>query len=101
MHQGYYHCEASNQLGRAKSEVIKISPDPPIIDDYQNVPKFGLQPKIEISLIGKDHQFLCNATGIPRPRIGKKLAQKNIKLFLFLITLFLEMLLLLSKTNIA
>ena len=44
----------------------------PIIDDYQTVPKFDLQPKIEIREFGKDHQFLCNATGIPRPRIGKK-----------------------------
>ena len=72
LHQGYYHCEASNELGRAKSEVINISPNPPIIDDYQTVPKFDLQPKIEIREFGKDHQFLCNATGIPRPRIGKK-----------------------------
>lgn len=69
LHQGYYHCEASNELGRAKSEVINISPNPPIIDDYQTVPKFDLQPKIEIREFGKDHQFLCNATGIPRPRI--------------------------------
>ena len=59
-------------MGRAKSEVINISPNPPIIDDYQTVPKFDLQPKIEIREFGKDHQFLCNATGIPRPRIGKK-----------------------------
>ena len=59
--QGYYHCEAQNSLGLAKSEVIHLSPNKPDIKKGMNPPKFTTEgkPEVEIKEIGRSADFQC------------------------------------------
>ena len=59
--QGYYHCEAQNSLGLAKSEVIHLSPNKPDIKKGMNPPKFTTEgkPEVEIKEIGRSADFHC------------------------------------------
>lgn len=68
-HQGYYHCQAENSLGLAKSEVIHLSPAAPQFQDWTSVPFLKTEPEVEIMEEGKSVEFKCVAEGAPRPKI--------------------------------
>jgi len=82
--QGYYHCEAQNSLGLAKSEAIHLSPKKHDIKKGMNPPKFTTEgkPEVEIKEIGRSADFQCIGNGFPKPNIvwtfnGKKMDNFN------------------------
>ena len=72
IHSGYYHCEAENKWGKAKSEVLSVSSSAPIEQKDLKPPTFiqdlGL---IHETLSGTPKQMICKASEetIPPPRI--------------------------------
>ena len=61
-HIGYYHCEAQNQWGKAKSEVLYVSPEIPTNNGYLVPPKFKIEPETEYAVFGASVQLECKAT---------------------------------------
>ncbi len=54
IHEGYYHCEASNLLGIAASEVIHVTPHNVTYESWMTPPKFTTTPEMQIVEIEKD-----------------------------------------------
>jgi len=69
--QGYYHCEAQNSKGLAKSEVIHLSTNKPETKNGMTHPKFTTKgrPEVEIKEMGRSVDFQCIANGFPKPSI--------------------------------
>ena len=61
LHNGYYHCEASNEMGLAKSEVILVSPTSPTFEDWMQPPVLKEHPETAIPEFGESGQFKCVA----------------------------------------
>lgn len=81
-HVGYYHCQASNRLGVAKSEVILVTEVSQDVPDIAELPTFKEQPEVEIKAAGDSATFKCVGGGEPEPDIiwsknGKVLADRQ------------------------
>ena len=61
-HIGYYHCEAQNYFGKAKSEVLYVSPEIPPTKGYLVPPQFKVEPETEMGVFGALVQLECQAT---------------------------------------
>ena len=68
-HEGYYHCEAENSLGLAKSSVTHVAPSFPDPPAGTSPPHFQEAPKTELQSLGSRVELLCRATGHPQPDI--------------------------------
>jgi hypothetical protein len=69
VHQGYYHCEASNEMGRARSEVIHVTATNKTYDPRMSPPNLTTEPEMEIKEVENQAIFKCEADGIPHPKI--------------------------------
>ena len=69
--EGYYHCEATNKFGKAKSEVIFISKNllSNPTGNGDTVPQFTHEPKPELVPYKQSKTLHCAATGNPNPTI--------------------------------
>ena len=68
-HEGYYYCEATNSLGKARSTVSHVAPaftQPPA---GSVPPSFTEAPKTELRSIGSRVELTCEAEGTPPPDI--------------------------------
>ena len=68
-HEGYYHCEAENSLGLAKSSVTHVAPSFPASPLGTSPPQFLEAPKTELQSLGGRVELPCRARGSPQPRI--------------------------------
>ena len=68
-HSGHYHCEASNTVGKALSEVIFVTDTLPKYPEWAVFPTFDEQPETEIKEAGRNAEFRCSASGDPAPDI--------------------------------
>ena len=68
-HEGYYHCEAENHVGLAKSSATHVSPAFPDPPPGTTKPHFEVAPKTELQSLGKRVELVCRAAGSPQPDI--------------------------------
>ena len=68
-HEGYYHCEAENSLGRARSSNTLVAPTFPSPPPGTKPPSFVEAPKTELQSPGSKVELVCRASGEPRPDI--------------------------------
>ena len=68
-HEGYYHCEAVNSLGRAKSSLVHVTSKLSKPGKGVTAPEFVLAPENEIASEGSKVELLCEADGVPEPVI--------------------------------
>jgi len=68
-HQGHYHCEATNSLGKARSSVSHVAPTFPPKEEGAVAPSFTQAPKTELKSIGSRVELVCEAEGKPEPVI--------------------------------
>lgn len=69
-HEGYYYCEATNPLGKARSTVSHVAPSFPTLPEGTVTPAFRKAPKTELKSIGSRVELSCEAEGIPTPSIS-------------------------------
>ena len=69
-HEGYYHCEAENPLGRARSSNTLVAPSFPSPPPGSSAPSFVVAPKTELQSLGSRVELVCRASGHPRPDIS-------------------------------
>ena len=69
-HEGYYYCEATNYLGKARSTVTHVAPSFPPSPAGAAAPSFIQAPKTELKSIGSRVELVCEAEGSPTPRIS-------------------------------
>ena len=69
-HKGYYYCEASNTLGKARSAVSHVAPVFPEPPEGSVPPNFIKAPKTELKSIGSRVELSCKAEGTPAPSIS-------------------------------
>ena len=69
-HEGYYHCMAENDYGRAKSTVVHVTPESVQPPKGTRPPKFIRSPEIEVLRAGNTARFQCEAAGKPEPVIA-------------------------------
>ena len=69
-HEGYYYCEATNYLGKARSTVTHVAPSFPPSPPGAAAPSFIQAPKTELKSIGSRVELVCEAEGSPTPRIS-------------------------------
>ena len=67
-HEGFYHCTAENDYGKAKSTIVHVTPNPEQSAKGQ-APKFIKSPEIEVLRAGNTARFNCEATGKPQPTV--------------------------------
>ena len=68
-HLGYYHCEASNILGRAVSSTVHLTT---VLSNHSQAvspPYFIAAPENEIAREGSTVELLCEVGGVPTPSI--------------------------------
>ena len=68
-HEGFYHCEAVNSLGRAKSSVVHVTSVLSKHSAGTTAPQFVLAPENEIASVGSNVELMCEADGVPEPSI--------------------------------
>ena len=68
-HAGFYHCEATNALGRALSPVVELATSLPSLPEHLVAPTFSQAPENEISGAGSRVMLRCEAEGKPSPSI--------------------------------
>ena len=68
-HAGLYHCEATNALGRALSQVVHLTSNLPTPAPNHIPPSFIHAPENEIAGAGSRVVLRCEARGSPKPRI--------------------------------
>ena len=68
-HEGYYHCEAENDLGKAKSVVVHVSKNARKVPKESSVPEFVEEPDIKLLTVGSTAEFTCRAKGKPEPSL--------------------------------
>ena len=69
-HSGYYQCQAQNDFGLAKSEVILISPEAPTYPDWMSPPEITHHPDVVIQAEAHRGEFRCEAAkGVPKAKI--------------------------------
>ena len=68
-HEGYYHCEAENSLGRARSSNTLVAPTFPSPPPGTSPPHFTEAPRTELQSLGSKVELVCKASGDPRPDI--------------------------------
>jgi len=68
-HEGYYYCEATNSLGKARSTVSHVAPSFPSPPKGSKSPSFSREPKTELKSIGSRVELRCEAKGNPEPKI--------------------------------
>ncbi len=69
-HEGFYHCEAVNDYGRAKSTVVHVTPDAGGRSPKgTRAPKFVRSPEVEVLRAGNTARFQCEASGTPEPTV--------------------------------
>ena len=56
-HEGYYYCEATNNLGKARSMVSHVAPAFPPVTEGLQAPVFTKAPKKELKSIGSHHYY--------------------------------------------
>eukprot|EP00092_Neocalanus_flemingeri_P009191 GFUD01009892.1.p1 GENE.GFUD01009892.1~~GFUD01009892.1.p1 ORF type:complete len:761 (+),score=236.03 GFUD01009892.1:117-2399(+) len=69
-HAGYYYCEATNPLGKARSTVSHVAPTFPPLPEGSVAPVFIKAPKTELKSIGSRVELSCEAEGTPPPSIS-------------------------------
>ena len=57
---GFYHCESENELGLARSRVIRMGDRPPEHPEYEMAPVFTAEPGVEIQPIGSQVKIMEN-----------------------------------------
>jgi len=68
-HEGFYHCVAENDYGKAKSTVVHVTSKPPTPSRGTSAPVFQKGPEIELLRAGNTAKFNCLAEGTPEPEI--------------------------------
>lgn len=68
-HEGYYHCLAENDFGRAKSTVVHVTNNPAKPPKGTSAPVFIKSPETELPSVGNTAKFDCVASGTPEPSI--------------------------------
>lgn len=54
---GFYHCEATNKVGKAKSEVFLVDEQRPKVPEWAIRPEFSEQPEVVINEVGSEAEF--------------------------------------------
>lgn len=68
-HEGYYYCEATNSLGKARSSVSHVAKEFPTIPEGAIPPTFVRAPQTEIQSLGSKVDLVCETEGNPTPKI--------------------------------
>lgn len=68
-HEGFYHCEAENGLGKAKSTVVHVTSQISKPAKGTSAPVFIRAPESELPSVGNTAKFECIAEGKPDPQI--------------------------------
>ena len=69
-HEGYYHCEAKNRMGLAKSSVTHVTASAPVPPQGSSPPLFISGPKTELKSLGSRVELECKAKGTPEPIVS-------------------------------
>mgnify|MGYP001195513494 CR=1 FL=1 len=68
-HEGFYHCEAVNPLGKAKSTVVHVTNKPIKPPKGTVPPAFVKAPETDLPSVGNTAKFQCIAEGTQEPSI--------------------------------